>query len=270
MKSARVPVLAFCSFLWHKTAMPVFLERFVLSALAAAAILLIITNPMGLDTTQRVTGGLAIVFAAYFFAHTTWKHSHPDPDPDFVSIKVLATIACTAADETTFWGSYSDGEGEEVAPINCLMLMEVIAKDKPVTMESFFVEVPTSEGWKVMPRIPLEAITLYTGTRNRAFLTELDHPDIGTFLHQDLQPHRTVLGYGAFELKDPTVVQANADAIVRVVVTNSEGKTVKAEIKASAPDPDMFAEGKESLKVVNKNIKDFTNVRQKRFYNRHF
>jgi hypothetical protein len=53
--------------------MPVFLERFVLPLFAAGVVLLAATNPMGFDTTQRVTGTVALIFAAYFVAHTVYK-----------------------------------------------------------------------------------------------------------------------------------------------------------------------------------------------------
>ena len=37
---------------------------------AAITVLIITTNPMKFDWTQRITGGLALIFASYFFAHT--------------------------------------------------------------------------------------------------------------------------------------------------------------------------------------------------------
>ena len=55
--------------------MPIFLERFVLPVFVAAIVLLALTNPMGFDTTQRITGALALCFAAYFVAHTVHKNS---------------------------------------------------------------------------------------------------------------------------------------------------------------------------------------------------
>jgi hypothetical protein len=54
---------------------PVFLEKFVLPLFAATVVLLAWTNPMGFDTTQRVTGALALIFAAYFVGHTVYKTS---------------------------------------------------------------------------------------------------------------------------------------------------------------------------------------------------
>ncbi len=46
------------------------LEKYLIPILVALTVLVIFTNPMNLDWTQRITGGLALLFAAYFFAHT--------------------------------------------------------------------------------------------------------------------------------------------------------------------------------------------------------
>lgn len=59
--------------------MPVFLERFVLPLFAAGVVLLALSNPMGFDTTQRVTGALALILAAYFVGHTIHKSSSKSP-----------------------------------------------------------------------------------------------------------------------------------------------------------------------------------------------
>ena len=76
--------LAIAESVWHKSAVPIFIERFVLPLFAAAVILLALSNPMGFDTTQRITGALALIFAAYFVAHTLHKWSVqvvPPPPP---------------------------------------------------------------------------------------------------------------------------------------------------------------------------------------------
>lgn len=74
--SDSLPV-EFTSWIWHKTSVPVFLERFVLPLFAAAVVLLAVTNPMGADRTQRITGTVALIFAAYFVAHTAYKAPRP-------------------------------------------------------------------------------------------------------------------------------------------------------------------------------------------------
>jgi len=51
-------------------AVSIFLERFVLSAFAGAVLILVFTNPMRFDWTQRITGAVGLLFLAYFAAHT--------------------------------------------------------------------------------------------------------------------------------------------------------------------------------------------------------
>jgi hypothetical protein len=52
---------------------PVFLERFVLPLFAAATIIVAITNPMGLDTTERIVGALILIAAAYLVGYEVHK-----------------------------------------------------------------------------------------------------------------------------------------------------------------------------------------------------
>ena len=50
--------------------MLLFIERYLLPITAALTVLIVTTNPMKFDWTQRITGGLALLFASYFLAHT--------------------------------------------------------------------------------------------------------------------------------------------------------------------------------------------------------
>lgn len=65
--------------LWHKTAVPIFVERFLLPLFAAAVVVLALTNPMGFDWIQRVTGSLALILLAYFVAHSIYKNPLAKP-----------------------------------------------------------------------------------------------------------------------------------------------------------------------------------------------
>jgi hypothetical protein len=47
-----------------------FIERYLLAITAGLTVLIVASNPMKFDWTQRITGALALVFASYFFAHT--------------------------------------------------------------------------------------------------------------------------------------------------------------------------------------------------------
>jgi len=54
---------------------PIFIERYLLPTLAAMTIALVFLNPMKFDWTQRITGGLAVLFFAYFLAHTLHSYN---------------------------------------------------------------------------------------------------------------------------------------------------------------------------------------------------
>jgi hypothetical protein len=49
---------------------PVFLEKFLLPLFVTVLVAVAVTNPMKFDATQRITGVLALSFAAYFISHT--------------------------------------------------------------------------------------------------------------------------------------------------------------------------------------------------------
>src|ERR1700691_4297975 len=91
--------LAFAHNLWHKSAVPVFLERFILPAFAACVVVIALTNPMGFDLTQRITGTAALILAAYFVAHTIYKHpgkTPPAPSSDNASVSKPDVLQQTA------------------------------------------------------------------------------------------------------------------------------------------------------------------------------
>src|SRR5713101_2246753 len=53
----------------------VFLEKYLLPVTAAVSVLVVFTNPMGLDWRQRTSGGLALLCIAYFVGHTLQKRN---------------------------------------------------------------------------------------------------------------------------------------------------------------------------------------------------
>lgn len=62
---------------WHKTAVPIFLERFILPLFVIVVFALAVTNPMGFDKTQRIIGVLVLVLLAFLVAYTIHKKPKP-------------------------------------------------------------------------------------------------------------------------------------------------------------------------------------------------
>src|ERR1051326_5747538 len=67
--------------IWYGTAVPIFLERYLLPMVAALTVLVVVTNPMSLDLNQRITGGAVLVLGAHFVSHTAYKMSRPAKRP---------------------------------------------------------------------------------------------------------------------------------------------------------------------------------------------
>jgi hypothetical protein len=57
--------------------MPIFLERFVLPALAAIMIGVLLINPLKLDRSQQISLGICVLAFAFFVGHTLHKSKSP-------------------------------------------------------------------------------------------------------------------------------------------------------------------------------------------------
>lgn len=82
----KLHILEIVNYLWHKTAVPIFIERFLLAVLAAILFSVVFLNPMGMDNIQRVTLGIAVVCLAGFFAQTLHKHNEAKNNPASTTI----------------------------------------------------------------------------------------------------------------------------------------------------------------------------------------
>jgi hypothetical protein len=60
---------------WCETSVPVFLERFILPALATVLIGVILLNPLKVDWQQQTSLAVAVVALAYFVGHTVYKNN---------------------------------------------------------------------------------------------------------------------------------------------------------------------------------------------------
>lgn len=77
--------------------MPVFLEKYLLQVVVTLTVLVVFVNPMRFDWTQRITGGLALCFFAYFLSHTLHKLNNP-PKP-ITSSELAQRAAKSRAEE---------------------------------------------------------------------------------------------------------------------------------------------------------------------------
>jgi hypothetical protein len=139
--------------LWHNTAVPVFLERFVLPLFAAAVFATAYTNPMGFDTTQRVTGSLALVLAAYFVAHTAYKEAHPPipPEDNLFSVEIYSDLLVGGqqlGNNPYFWVFT---EPDSISPIDAVLALQVTnLQAVPTAVSEFSVELEANGSWTLL------------------------------------------------------------------------------------------------------------------------
>jgi hypothetical protein len=74
-------LLEFNNHLWHKSYVPIYIERFLLPILATIAVSVIILNPIGMDTTQKVTLSATVLLFAFFLAYTLHKYNESKSEP---------------------------------------------------------------------------------------------------------------------------------------------------------------------------------------------
>jgi hypothetical protein len=92
---ARKKLFEIGRYVWHKTAVPVFIERFLLAAMAAAFIAVLFVNPLKFDNIQRTTAALALFFGAAFFAQTLYRHSEAPKQADAPTLTPVPEPAAT-------------------------------------------------------------------------------------------------------------------------------------------------------------------------------
>jgi len=86
--------------IWYETSVPVFLERFMLPALAAVLVAVILLNPFKLDWQQQGSLAIAVVAVAYFVGHTVHKTNRRVQMP-----AVLAFEEAALSDMSVFLGA---------------------------------------------------------------------------------------------------------------------------------------------------------------------
>lgn len=95
---AQKLLLEFPNHLWHKSYVPIFIERFLLPILATIAISVIMLNPMGMNLTQKITLGLSVLFFAFFLAYTL--HLYNESKNNLTSTAISNTSSKDSPDIT--------------------------------------------------------------------------------------------------------------------------------------------------------------------------
>jgi hypothetical protein len=261
-------VLDFGYWVWHKTAVPTWLERFVLTLLAGAFLGVVLWNSMKLDITQRITLGIVILALSYFVAHTVYKGNIPEPPlkPDFATANPILLIQ-RGNGAGFIAGLYKVGDITVMQPIDFIAIIQITARDKPITLNSISLELQTPNGWMPLRKLPSNIMQLYFGEPQKAFLGTLDRPDLSSFLGQDIEPWKTISGFGIYEYGSTNFIPANNNPIARVTLADSLGETIRIELIGKGDKPaDPFASGTWSIKVLDNARIDLTKFNERRFF----
>jgi tRNA_anti-like len=83
-KADTSPGVALLANLWHKYRVPVFLEKYILPILAGLTLLILVTNPMHFNVTQRIVSAVVALFLAVSASYAVQrqnrrKASYPGP-----------------------------------------------------------------------------------------------------------------------------------------------------------------------------------------------
>jgi hypothetical protein len=265
------PTVDLVEWLWHKTAVPIFVERFLLSVLAGIIVLLLLSNPMKFDNTQRVTGILAVIFLAYFAAHSIHKLRTSSTE-GFATVNILTCIQQNNSNGIPVMAGVqgdirSDGV---VTPIDVLLQIQIAAKEKPLNLTSIHVEIKTPSGeWMVLKNLP-PGLKLFWGKDNLKIAKEgkLNAPDVVSFLRHDIDPWKSVLGFGLYEFADSKYIPGEGNPTLRVTIENILGEVQQTELKPKSFDPgDPFETPGWAIEIVSDPV-DLSQVKRQRFFDK--
>ncbi len=255
--------MPFLQWLWHKTAVRVFLERFVLTVLAAITVLAI-NNSMKLDWTERISLAVAAIAIAVFVGRRVEKDRRPVPVPsaDFATAEWIGSIERIAGFEPL--GLYKVGYDTYATRIDCVIILQITIKDKPTTLNFISIEEKTSDGWMLLKRLPASAVTLYYRLpENKAKQISIVGTDLSENLLRNFEPGKSFVCFGYFEYT-ASWKTAEDKFVYRLTMKNSLGETVSVELR-SANNPDVWSGPSWSLTAGKKNV-DLSKIPMRDFF----
>jgi len=253
MRGPEIPVAAW-RYLWDNTAVPLFVERFILVVLAALFIAVAITNPMRLDTTQRVTAAVAIVFAAYFIAHTLYNQIQPKVDK-YVDADILQIMPITLPNR--WW--VVDTQQRMASPVDFFLLIRLTSlDDAPLVVDDFKMEVlGNGDKW-----IKINVLTngpvwkAYGGqSLNSVFRITTDPADIWQSLTKTFSPKEPRLGIALCQFTTPNPdIPPDPNPRFRIVIRDAKRRLSIIEPAPVVGSSNMI----QSSVTTSKDVSDFS------------
>jgi hypothetical protein len=188
--------IALATVIWHKTAVPIFIERFILPAFAALVILLAVTNPMGLDKTQRILGSFVVIAMAYLCAHSIYKKTLPLPLPTpapLYSVDVVQALTVPLFGNQYLW--VVNEKAKKGVPIDLFILLRIVnIQSTEASLDTLKLDVEGYNGqWIPLTFIGTTGEKIVIGrSMTDNWDMKIDPPDLYEVAYQPLSAGKTV------------------------------------------------------------------------------
>ena len=242
--------------IWHRTAVPIFVERFLLPLFAAVVVLLAVTNPMGFDKTQRIAGSLSLMLAAYFLAHTIYKNNSPAEPEKLFAANVLLAIGDPSQ---PFW--LLSEQDQSVFPIDLFLKIRVVnLQMKRASIESIGIEIMETTDWITLNKIPIGGMKIFMGGLSTATEFRVSPPDIGEVFSSEMEPGARLAATGFFE-SSQLAFQLPAHPRFRITIKDTTGRLSVFETEVPLSDRSEL----DMTKFQKIGDRDLSHFRQQRF-----
>jgi hypothetical protein len=222
--------------------MSMFGERFLIAVFVGLFVALVI-NPMNLDLTQRITGGVALVCVALFVGHTIQIHNKKSPSVPSPTVEALYSVtwdlgvSSSKINRTTgssFWIRQDHVANTEDAllPANLSAYLTIVShRNVPVLIKEYSVEVRAQDGsfvrFNELPILP--GRTAYAGVESNK-LGKIE--DNSLFLNKavdghTLEPLGSVRGLALFQV--PAEDNRTFEPVIKLTILDYRGSTFTTE-----------------------------------------
>lgn len=247
--------------LWHKTAMPIFVERVVLVILAAGVVAVMYSNPMRFDITQRVTLSLSLLFLAYFFSHTIykWQHSAATPPQEYFTAEIMAFIL---NDPRLPWWVVSR-PNSTIFSVDAFVKIRVVnLQNNKAKVDSISINVKGEKGWIHLRPISIQGMTLGAGRVSAVREFTVSPADIEKVFESEMGAGDTVEATGF--LQSPIVLD-HAPEYFRIIVRDAAGHSARVDTSGALPSDEPGLN--KSVFNFFGDLQDLSSFTQRRFWN---
>jgi hypothetical protein len=235
---------------------PIFVERFILPLCAALVILLAVTNPMGFDNTQRVTGSVTLILLAYFLAHTIYKQPTAKAEKLFAA---NALLAFGGPGDVRFW--LVDEGDRAVFPIDLFLKIRIVnLQASKASVDSIGIEMLEGTGWTTLNEISTEGMKIFVGQLSLADECRISPSDIHEVFRSEMEPGARFAATGFFQ-SSHFAFNLPAHPRFRITINDTVGRSAVIETDVAMSDQSWMDET--SVQKIGES-RDLSQFREKR------